>query len=212
MRIPVYLAIAQWVVLLGLGVLVTLMFRQLGRHLSLTRGVADLGPPVGTRAAPVELEPLARMGEEFVRPGDGIATLLAFVDPTCPSCEELVANLNGAESDGELAHLRTVLLISEPASYLQISEPFRITTLAVGRMLSQSTLTDYRVTATPLLVAIDGAGVVRAAGPALHRQDVRSFVWASLSPTPVLPGLPVLRGAHPEHDHDMMGAVAHEER
>ena len=72
MRIPEYVAIAQWVLLLTLGVLVTLMFRQLGRHLGVARSSPDLGPAVGTPAAGFEyarLDPPAR--EFFDRPAAG---------------------------------------------------------------------------------------------------------------------------------------------
>ena len=192
MKIPVYVAVAQWALLLALGVLVTLMFRQLGRHLSGTRTASGLGPRVGSPAREFGYLRLDGAADESLRPGDGQATLLAFVDPTCPSCEELVAAMNAADAAGELTHVRSLLLISEPPSYLQISEPFRQTQLPVGRVLADSTLADYGVSATPLLVAVDRAGVVRAAGPATRRVDVQAFVRACLLPVPdaTLPVLP----------------------
>ncbi len=202
MKIPVYLAIAQWALLLALGVLVTLMFRQLGRHLNGTRPAGDLGPRLGSQARELGYLRLDRGGSgdgsgrgEVFRPGAGQAALLAFVDPTCPSCEELVTALNAADEAGELTHVRSLLLISEPPSYLQISGPFRQTRLPVGRILAGATLADYGVSATPLLVAIDRAGVVRAAGPATRRVDVQAFVRACLLPAPEAT-LPVLPAAH----------------
>jgi hypothetical protein len=43
---------------------------------------------------------------------------------------------------------------------------FRDTSLEVGRPLSAAEVADYHATGTPLLVAVDGAGVVRASGVA----------------------------------------------
>ena len=49
--IPEYLAVAQWALLGALGVLVVIMFRQLGRLLTGAAKTAELGPPVGSQAA-----------------------------------------------------------------------------------------------------------------------------------------------------------------
>ena len=232
MRIPVYLAVAQWALLLALGVLVILMFRQLGRHLTVTRSPAELGPAVGSPAAGFEYVALAGPGSraasqaaggvagraapggtgQSFQPGGGQASLVAFVDPTCPACEELVTALNAADTDGELTGTRPLLMVSEPPSYLQISEPFRATRLPLGQVQADATLEAYRVSATPLLVAIDGAGIVRAAGPATRRGDVRAFVTASLLPAPDGGGLPVVSGARDGPNPDMMTAIAGEER
>jgi hypothetical protein len=212
MRIPVYLVVAQWALLLALGVLVTLMFRQLGRHLAVTRSPSELGPKVGSPAASFEYERLGDGEVESFRPGGGRATLVAFVDPTCPACEELVFALNVADADGGLARTRPLLLVSEPPSYLQISEPFRETRLPLGRILADATLEAYGVSATPLLVAIDGDGIVRAAGPATRRGDVRAFAHASLLPAAAGAELPVVPAAQDGSDPGMMTAIAAEER
>jgi hypothetical protein len=183
-RIPLYLAVAQWALLGALGVLVLVMFRQLGRLLAGSGGPAELGPAVGSKAAPLAY---ARAGEEVVRrltPGDGQAALVAFVDPTCPSCEELVSQLDAARQAGDLAGLRTLLLFSDPPGYLQISEAFRSTELEIGRPAEPAGLDSYRVSATPLLVAIDAAGLVRAAGPVMKSTQVRAYVQACLLPAP----------------------------
>ena len=192
MRIPVYLAVAQWVLLLALGLLVVVMYRQLGRVLGRATP-ADLGPAVGTAAAGFAY---ARAGDKSVHhltPGNGQAALVAFVDPTCPSCEQLVTALGTADQAGELAGLRVLLLMSDPPRYLQISQAFRTCRLEIGQAVARSDLDAYNASATPLLVAIDHAGVVRAAGPAAQLADVRAYIQASLVPRPdvtlsVVPG------------------------
>lgn len=183
MRIPEYVAIAQWVLLLTLGLLVTLMFRQLGRQLGAAKAPPALGPPAGTPAVGFEYVRLDTGTREFFDPAEG-AALLVFADPTCPACEELVAGLNQAHADGGLAEIRPLILTAEPASYLQISAPFRETRLPLGRPVSDSIRRAYRVSATPLLVAVDGAGLVRAAGPVIRPPDIAAFVRASTVPQP----------------------------
>jgi hypothetical protein len=187
-RIPVFLAVAQWMLLLALGLLVVVMYRQLGRVLGQARPAA-LGPPVGSNAARFAYARAddQRAGDQTVRqftPGNGQAALVAFVDPTCPSCEQLVAALGTAGRAGELAGLRVLLLMSDPPSYLRISDAFRSTSLEVGQAVARADLQAYSASATPLLVAIDGAGVVRSAGPAAQLADVRAAIRACLLAPP----------------------------
>ena len=164
MRIPLFLAVAQWALLLALGLLVITAYRQLGRVLGQSRP-AELGPAIGSRPGQIVYQRLPGAGERppaartpcaaFV-PGGGQAALLAFVDPTCPSCEELVTAWATARDAGELADARVLLLTSDPPDYVQISAAFRATQLELGRLLDRDDLEPYRATATPLLVALDG--------------------------------------------------------
>lgn len=194
-RIPLYLAVAQWALLGALGVLVIVMFRQLGQLLKGNAKAGELGPRVGSLAVPLSY---LRPGETGVRtlvPGGGQPALIAFVDPTCPSCEELVGVLDAMRAAGELAEVRVLLLISDPASYLRISEAFRVSELEIGRPAEPAGLGAYRVTGTPLLVAVDAAGVVAAAGSTVRRGDVRRYRDACVDhsqaqgPTPLTGGI-----------------------
>lgn len=192
MRIPVYLATAQWALLFALGVLVTVMYRHLGRHFNLAKPDIQLGPAVGSGAVSFEYARVADATVQRFTPGCGRAALIAFVGPTCPACEELVTSLGQARDNGELDSVRALLLISEPPSYLQISEPFRTTRLEIGEILANATLEAYRASATPVLVSIDGTGVVRSAGPATKLAEVRAFVQACLVPVAGHATLPIL--------------------
>jgi hypothetical protein len=181
MHVPVYLEIAQWALLLGLGSLLVVLYRQLGRLLSTRQDSAELGPPVGSRAAPIRYAVVPDGRQERIAPGDGQPALIAFVDPTCPACEQLVDSLGELQAAGELAGRQVLLLISDPPGYLGISAAFRATNLPIGRPLSTSEVAGYRATGTPLLVAVDGRGTVRAAGVASTLPDVRSYAVASAS-------------------------------
>ncbi|HEY3907526.1 MAG TPA: thioredoxin family protein [Streptosporangiaceae bacterium] len=196
LRIPLYLAIAQWALLGALGVLVIVLFRQLGRLLRGTATAAELGPVIGSRAAGLSY---LRPGEQVPRklaPGTGQPALIAFVDPTCPSCEQLVLTLDQLQAAGDLAAVRVLLLISDPASYLQISEAFSATELEIGRPSDPAGLESYRVTGTPLLVAVDASGMVTATGSAIRAAEVRRYIQASLGSTqaPAVAPAAVVRG------------------
>jgi hypothetical protein len=193
--IPIYLAVAQWVLLVALGILVVVMFRQLGGLLNGTVKAAELGPAVGSQASPLSYARLGdgepgggepgdgepgdgEHGRRRLTPGDGQPALVAFVDPTCPSCEQLVLTLDELLAADELAALRVLLLISDPASYLQISPAFSATALEIGRPADPADLPTYQVSGTPLLVAIDGNGTVMAAGSVVRKDEVRGYIGA----------------------------------
>lgn len=187
MTIPLYLAVAQWVLLLALGLLVFVMYRQLARIFNASANSSasgGLGPDVGTRAASVEYTRVSDDTAQRFTPGGRQPSLVAFVDPTCPACEQLVSTLNNAADDGELDELRVLLLTSDPPAYLQISDTFRATRLEIGRPATHATRDDYNASATPLLVAIDAHGTVRAAGSVRQRSDVRSFIGKANAPAP----------------------------
>jgi hypothetical protein len=183
-RIPLYLAIAQWALLGTLGILVVVMFRQLGRLTLSTAASRELGPAVGSQAAALSYLRRGSDSPQELTPGDGMPVLLAFVDPTCPSCEELVRVLESMREAGELHGLRTLLLISDPPSYLQISEAFSSTELEIGRPAGRDGLNAYHASATPLLVAVDSTGMVRAAGSVIRIAQVRAFAQSCLLPAP----------------------------
>ncbi len=189
MRIPVYLAVAQWALLLALGMLVITAYRQLGRVLGRSSEPSDLGPAAGSRPGRIAYERISAASQDpasgvltAFEPGEGIPALVAFVDPTCPTCEQLVGALTQAREGGDLDGVRVLLLTSDPPAYLKISAVFQATTLEIGRPADSADLERYRATATPLLVAIDAGGVVRAAGTAARPAEVRAFTQACLLP------------------------------
>jgi hypothetical protein len=173
-RIPLYLEIAQWALLFGLGALLLVLYRQLGRLLSTGGGPESPGPAVGIKAAPIRYAGVPSGSPEQFTPGNGQPALLAFVDPTCPACEQLVANLGQLEAGSELDGVRVLLLMSDPPGYLGISAVFQATGLEIGRPIAAAEVGAYHVTGTPLLVAIDSDGVVRAAGATSKLTDVRA--------------------------------------
>jgi hypothetical protein len=180
MRIPLFVAVAQWALLLALSLLVIVMYRQLGHAFSTRRPAGELGPPVGSSAAGLDYMRVSDGALQRFEPGGGQPALLAFVEPSCQACEKLVAAVGAVARAGDLSGLRVLLLMSDPPSYLQISEVFRSCSLEIGRITTRATVVAYKATATPLLVAIDGQGFVRSAGPAIEADEVRAFRQACL--------------------------------
>lgn len=183
MTIPTYVAVAQWALLFGCGALVILMYRQLGHLFSGRDGARAVGPRVGSPAPAFEYARIGDGSRQRFVPGEGHGALVAFVDPTCPSCEELVSAMSAGAEVGEFAGLTVLLVTFDPPVYVEVSDAFRSTRLELAAPVSEATRTSYNASATPLLVAIDCNGVVRRAGPITELEQVRAFVDAASSPS-----------------------------
>lgn len=182
MTIPVYLDIAQWALLFALALLLIVIYRQLGWHFNAVTRRRSLGPAVGSAAAAFDYKSIPGLAVRRFSPGHGQVALLAFVDPMCLSCEQLVTALDTANRSGELTAVRVLLLTSEEPRYLRVSEPFQTTSLEIGQVVSDATLDSYEASATPLLVSIDATGIVRAAGSVTRIEDVRAYARSGLMP------------------------------
>lgn len=205
MKIPLYLAVAQWMLLFTFGLLLLVVYRQLGRAFGRAAPAEPLGPAVGSTAASLDYSRLADDTGQHFTPGHGRPALLAFVEPACLSCEKLVLALGSAQDAGELSDLRVLLLISSPKRYIEVSDAFRATRLECGRILAPATAEAYRATATPLLVAIDRDGVVRAAGPAIGLAEVRTFARACVLPPAQGETFPVTPVPHRDSNVETVG-------
>jgi hypothetical protein len=184
MKIPVYIVIAQWALLFVLGLLVVIIYRQLGRIFVKNSRASDSkhGPAVGSHAASLTYTRISDETLQRLNPGNGEPTLVAFVDPTCPACEDLIAALGRMRETDELAGIRALLLTADPPNYLRISKIFQTTPFEIGHITAHSGVESYNATATPLLVAVDSTGVVRAAGPAGKLEELPSFIRACTMP------------------------------
>ena len=80
------------------------------------------------------------------------------------------------------AGFRTLLVMSDPPAYAEISPAFCSTAIEIGRPPTEAARQAYNATATPLLIAIDGEGVIRAARPATERKDIRALIHTALAP------------------------------
>ena len=182
MRIPAYLEVAQWALLFGLAALVIVLYRQLGRLLGHSDAEREQrGPAPGSRAAPIRYYQVPGGARRRVAPGDGQPLLLAFVDPTCPACEQLVSSLSAPQVAEELLTVRILLLMSDPPGYVTISQAFQATSLEIGRPVSTAEVASYRPTSTPLLVAVDRAGTVRGSGVARMPAEILALSRAILT-------------------------------
>jgi hypothetical protein len=68
MKVPLYLAVAQWTLLFAFGLLLIVVFRQLGRMLHKDDATASFGPAVGSKAASLEYSRFADDTVQYLAP------------------------------------------------------------------------------------------------------------------------------------------------
>ena len=184
MKVSLYLVIAQWAILFGLAFLLIVLYRQLGRVFG-PKEPTKYGLPPGTLAPAFEYRRVSDSSLQHFTPGNEHPALLAFVNPTCLACDQLVGAMSTAHNQGELSALRTLLVISEPISYIEISDSFKDTLLEIGQVTSRATLNSYQAVATPLIVSIDATGHISSSGTATELPELRNFIHACLIPARV---------------------------
>jgi methylamine dehydrogenase accessory protein MauD len=170
-----------WVVVLGLGLAVLALLRQVGL---LHERVAPAGALVGAEtprvgeAAPV-LEVEDWQGRALRLGGaepEGRATLLFFVSPTCPVCKTLLPVVQRL-AERERERLRVVVASDGPRE--EHARFVEARGLARGSyVLSAALGLAYQVGRLPHAVLIDEAGIVRARGLVNTREHLESLFEA----------------------------------
>jgi methylamine dehydrogenase accessory protein MauD len=155
--------IVLWILVLALGVLVLLLYRQLGiMYLGTAEGVSRDGLPKGTRA------PDFNLTDQYSNPQrlteyQGRPVLLLFGSPHCSPCRTLLPQLHDwARSHPDVGIIW--LNAASPEESLKFASDTGAT-LPIAPYTPEDNLMDrYRVRVTPFLFMVDEEGVIRAKG------------------------------------------------
>jgi hypothetical protein len=177
-EVPTPLLVAQWMLLLGLGVLVFLMYRQLAYLLGLSRAVSGGGGlAVGDRAPRFEYEVGNGDGSrrEVFSP-EGALTLLMLTSPGCGSCATALKNFEKVTRKLRHDGIRVLAATDADPDTIAAVEAFRdseIPILRVDRDVPSRVLHTYT---TPFLYAIAANGQVLGAREAVTPGQIREVV------------------------------------
>ncbi len=154
--------IVLWLIVIGEGLLILLLYRQLGiLYLGSASGVSRDGLAVGTTAPDFALPDTAgRMLSLSALRGRNV--LLLFGSPHCDPCRRLLPGLQdfaaGAGRDFEVLWLNQAT--PEESAQFQAETGVTLPVLSYREGLNDN----YRVRVTPFLFMIDAAGVIKAKG------------------------------------------------
>ena len=173
--------IVLWIVVLGLGILVLALMRQVG---VLHERVAPAGalmsggsPQVGEAAPVLQIEDWSHQPRVIGgRDAEGMSTLLLFVSPTCPLCKTMLA-IAASTIQSERRWLRLLLASDGPrAEHEAFVREHGLETQPY--LLSAELGLAYRVGKLPYAVLIDADGVIRAKGLVNTREHLESLFEA----------------------------------
>ncbi|MGH2532600.1 MAG: TlpA family protein disulfide reductase [Thermomicrobiales bacterium] len=196
--LPLWIVVAQWILLLGLGLLVVVLYRQLGYYLRLQRiGAENLGLAVGEPAPAFDfagVDGTTSVAQRF-NPG-GQWSLLLFADPQCAGCERALYALESLREQGAISHVRTIVVTHAEAAQLAVDEVFRATAAEIARIENDHVADLYRIRRTPFAYLVDPQGVVRTKGVTEDQGTLRDLLKpASRSSIPLIPVVSSSSGA-----------------
>lgn len=172
MTIPMSLVVAQWGLLLVLGVLVLIMYRQFAYQFGAYGGPQASGLAPGSEAPRFEYRRADGVGG-MVRlvPGDGRRRLLVFADPSCATCEEAVDRLKSVLDHAGGDVVEVVVVTADPPAFIDISPAFSCLGTPIG-LIEREVQGLYRVRATPQFFTIDERGDITDSGVAWSTDQI----------------------------------------
>jgi hypothetical protein len=163
--VPLWLMTSQWVLLLALGALVAIAYRQLGYMLRLKdMGSNRDGLPIGGQAVAFAHTPVNHSDGSSHSRFDpyGTWSLLLFADPGCVSCQKAVQALE--ELAPTLNTLQVLVVTSSDPVVIEAVEEFRTASVPLSRVSWDVPADLYQTHGTPFAYIIDPAGIIRAKG------------------------------------------------
>lgn len=170
----------QWIVLIGLALLVVALLRQVGMLHDRLGPVGALtlpgGPKVGQPAPVFDLAALDGRQVHIGVPTPGRATLLFFMSPTCPVCKSLLPVIKSMaqEEGGRLQ----VILASDGDIERQREMVRREGLDAFPLVLSTPLGMAFQVSKLPHAVLLDEQGQIAAKGLVNNREHLESLFEA----------------------------------
>lgn len=174
MRVPLWIVISQWALLLALAILVVLIYRQLAYLLDLSVRVSapTTGLPLGSQAPSFDYRLVAASHETQRFVGEGVPTLLLFTDPGCRSCLEALEILERTTRAQRGATLRVLAVTdADPRLLVAIEDQLPFEIALVDRDVVRRL---YSTLVAPFLYGIDSRGVIRARTELSNEDNVRN--------------------------------------
>lgn len=175
--LPLWLVISQWVLLFALGLLVIVMYRQLGYLLHLRDvGTEREGLPIGEKAPAFDYTPVngdMRLPARFEPLGTW--ALLVFVEPGCASCRSTIPALERLVPSFE-QRIRVLVVTSAELALIAAVDEFRTAALGINQVSKEVPYELYQTRSTPFAYLIDPSGVIQAKGVATEEPAIRKIM------------------------------------
>jgi len=173
----------QWAILIFLGALVVLMYRQLAFYSHLREGQHQRnGIPVGD-AFPSFGYVIANGGSrgKSAEWSAGAPTLFLFGEPGCASCDRALSALEAVSAGSEVG----VLVVTDSSlGVCQAASSYRDSRLSVASIPKEVMRRQLNVVGTPLLIAVDPSGKVTTRTSTDSAKEIRRLLHPRLTQEP----------------------------
>jgi len=175
--LPTWLVVSQWVLLFALGLLIIVIYRQIGFLEQLKdRGSERDGLSIGEKAPVFDYTPVNQSTDTSIRfEPRGRWSLLVFADPGCVSCQNTLLALERLMPKLEPVMRVLVVTTAEPAQIAAV-DAFRSASCDICRIRSDVSYKLYRTSVTPFGYLIDLEGMIRARGIVVDEASIRKIV------------------------------------
>lgn len=179
MWVSIPIIATMWALIVLLGVLLVLLYRQIG-HLYRLGDVEELnhGLPPGSHAPEFDLAPIGdrriATGVSGRFPRRGQPGILMFADPGCAACEVALHELEESVLRGLVPREAIVVATVASDAIAQTVEAFRETDLLLVRV-GDDAVAGYQRRVTPLAFSINDSGVIVGSGSPQRAKDIAAL-------------------------------------
>lgn len=175
--LPLWLVASQWVLLFALGLLVIILYRQLGFMMRLKdQGTERGGLAIGEQAPAFDYIPaILPAGSSTSFDPQGSWSLLVFAEPGCVSCKNTLAALERLTPQLE-QRMRLLVVTSAEPSHIAAVEEFRSASVSIGQVSYEVSSKLYQTAITPFAYLIDPEGVIQNKGLPGDEAAIRKIV------------------------------------
>lgn len=180
--LPIWIVVMQWVLLIGLGVLVILMYRQFAYYVGLrdrtteTKTV-DWGLRPG-QAAPSFVAHSMNGDSSVFLPSDtpGRWRLLVFADPYCGTCERGLAALRQVRDEAARDFPVITIVTNASPAIVAAAGSFAAFGDDVAFVHGAEALERYDVRRTPFAFLLDPNGIIETSGVLASRKAIHDLL------------------------------------
>lgn len=175
--LPLWLVVSQWTLLLALGFLVIVMYRQLRFLLHLKdAGTEREGLPIGDKAPAFDYSTMnvnASLSARFEP--TGIWSLLVFAEPGCVSCQGTITALDRLAPAFNQRIRLLVITSADPAQVAAIYA-FKTASIDINHVSKDVPYHLYRTYSTPFAYLINPSGVILTKGVVIDEPTIRQMI------------------------------------
>jgi len=166
------------------------------------------GPQIGDTVFPLEMTDISGRSTTLAVPRQ-IRTLLMFISPTCPQCEELLPSVRSMQR-AERDNLEIILIGAEGdvALYRALAQKYQLS--AFPLVMADDLGAFFRVDTVPYGVLVDREGKVRAKGLVNNLTHLESLLTAEELGHPSMESFLQEQAAHDHHIGERQNVVFQE--